>query len=114
MTHDALSSRLEPEGSVPVSGFSRELRGAADVERFRFAFALSGEALSPVHVVFSPSQRLAEIKTGDLKVFRLSEVASVEEAQERWVAWWRKGSCKPLFVAPQRVGRHPSLALSRP
>lgn len=113
MSNDPSASRLEREGSVPLSGFSRELRSAPDAERFRFGFALSGEALSPVHVVFSPSQRTAEVKTGDLKVFRVSEVGSVEEAQERWVAWWRQGSRKAHFVAPQRAGRHPSHAAPR-
>jgi hypothetical protein len=113
MTHDTSSLQLEREGSVPVSGFSRELRSAPDVERFRFAFALSGEAPSPVHVVYSPSQRVAEVKMGDLKAFRLSEVASVEEARERWVAWWRERSHRHRFVAPQRAGRHPSLVSPR-
>ena len=39
---DRLDTPLESERSVPVSGFSRELRAAEDVERFRFDFALAG------------------------------------------------------------------------
>jgi len=105
---------LEPERSVPVTGFSRELRSAPDVERFRFSFALFGDALRPVHVVFSAAQRTAEIKTGDMKVFRATEVASAEEARQRWVDWWRAGHRKPAFAAPRRTGRHPALAFSRP
>jgi hypothetical protein len=110
---DPDATPLEPERSVPVSGFSRELRGAPDVERFRFEFALRGDALSPVHVVFSAAQRTAEIKTGDMKAFRLTEVGSVEEARKRWVAWWRSGHRKPGFAAPGRVGRSPVMRLAR-
>jgi hypothetical protein len=99
---------LEPERSVPVSGFSRELRGAPDVERFRFGFPLHGEALSPVHIVFSAAQQTAEIKTLDLKAVRLSGVTSVEQARRRWVEWWRSGHRKPGFVAPRRTGRVPA------
>jgi hypothetical protein len=102
---------LEPEGSVPLSGFSRELRGAPDAERFRFEFPLRGEALSPVHIVFSAQQRTAEVKTLDLKAVRLSGVSSVEEARRRWVEWWRSGNRKPGFVAPRRTGRMPAGAV---
>ena len=52
---------LRPEGSVPVSGFSRELRLAPNVERYWFSFALRGEIALPVHLVFSPGERVAEI-----------------------------------------------------
>ncbi len=109
--HDGMP--LEPERSVPVSGFSRELRSAPDAERFRFAFAMRGDALSPVHVVFSASQRTAEIKTGDMKAFRVTEVPSVEEARKRWVAWWRSGHRKPAFAPPRRAGRWPVARLAR-
>jgi hypothetical protein len=103
-------SPLEPERSVPVSGFSSELRSAPDVARFRFAFALRGDAIAPVHVMYSESLRTAEIKTGDMKAFRLADVDSVEQARERWVAWWRAGARKPAFVPPRRTGRVPYLA----
>ncbi len=103
-----------PERSVPVSGFSRELREATDVERFRFAFPLAGGPLYPVHVVFSPSQRTAEIKAGDLKALRVTDVGTVEEARARWVAWWRAGQRKAAFAAPRRVGRRPAAAPSPP
>lgn len=103
---------LEPEGSVPVDGFSRELRETPDVQRFRFSFPLRGDAAWPVHVVFSPSGRTAEIKAGDMKVYRIEGVASACEAQERWIAWWRRGRAKPAFYAPRRAGRAPHHALA--
>jgi hypothetical protein len=106
-------SPLEPERSVPVAGFSRELRGAPDVERFRFAFALRGDSPSPVHVVYSASQRTAEVKTGDMKAFRINEVTSAEEARTRWVAWWRSGQRKNGFAPPRRTGRVPVIGLAR-
>ncbi len=107
---------LEPERSVPVTGFSRELRGSPDAERYRFAFALRGGTLSPMHVVYSPSQRVAEVKTGDMKAFRVADVESAEEARARFVAWWRSAPVprKPGFAAPRRTGRVPVLVLARP
>ena len=112
MTLDA--GTLVPEGSVPISGFSRELRNADDVERFRFDFPLQGEARWPVHIVFSSSQQTAEVKSGDLKALRLVGVSSVEEARTRWIAWWQSRSGKPRFLAPRRTGRLPVPAPARP
>ncbi|HTR03044.1 MAG TPA: hypothetical protein VMN82_07595 [Thermoanaerobaculia bacterium] len=100
---------LEPEGSVPLSGFSRELRGAPDVQRFRFPFPLRGDAVLPVHLVYSAARRTAEVKAVDLKVYRVEDVTSPCDAQARWVAWWR--TSRPAsargFLAPRRVGRFP-------
>jgi len=107
MTHHD-EAELVPERSVPVAGFSRDLRLAEDVERFRFSFALRGEASMPVPVVFSPALREAEVKTGDMKVLRFADVGSAEEARERWIAWWKTGGRgKPAFVGPRRTGRYP-------
>jgi hypothetical protein len=100
-------ARLEPEGSVPVTGFSRELRDAVDVQRFRFSFPLRGEVFLPVHLVFSAAERRAELKAGDLKVFRVGGVGSACEAQGRWIEWWRSGQAGPVFSAPRRTGRSP-------
>jgi hypothetical protein len=102
---------LEPEGSVPVSGFSRELRAAEDVERYRFSHGIRGDASMPVHIVFSASLRAAEVKTGDMKVLRFSDVGSAPEARERWIAWCRRGG-RPAFVGPRRTGRHPVVHLA--
>jgi hypothetical protein len=109
MTHDddRFGTALEQERSVPVSGFSRELRAAEDVERFRFGFPLAGAALSPVHVVFSASRRTAEVKAGDLKAFHVADVDSGEEARRRWVSWWVAGGRRPDFVSPRRTGNFP-------
>ncbi len=102
-----IDAELVAERSVPVSGFSRELRAAEDVERFRFSYALAGEASMPVHVVFSASLRAAEVKAGDMKALRFSDVASADEARERWIAWRRCAAGRPTFVGPRRTGRHP-------
>jgi hypothetical protein len=105
---------LVSEGSVPVSGFSRELRGAADVERFRFSHALAGEAPLPVHIVFSISLRAAEVKTGDMKALRFADVGSAEEVRARWIAWWKGagGRSRPAFAPPRRTGRHPVVRIA--
>lgn len=109
MTHSSDGPELVPERSVPVSGFSRELRGAADVERFRFSFALRGGASLPVHVVFSPALASAEVKAGDMKALRIAGVASAEQARERWIAWWNESrGRRPAFVPPRRSGRYPA------
>jgi hypothetical protein len=101
---------LEPEKSVPVTGFSRELRLASDVERFWFSFELRGDVALPVHIVFSSSQRLAEVKAADLKAYRVNDVSSACEARLRWVEWWRKVHA----AAPARAGRSPRPALAVP
>lgn len=103
-------ARLEAEGSVPLGGFSRELRAAPDVQRFRFPFPLRGEAVWPVHIVFSPAQGRAEIKAADLKAYRVEGVASACEAQARWIAWWAAGRARAPFAAPRRAGRWPHSA----
>ena len=100
---------LEAEGSVPLDGFSRQLRGAADVERYWFSFALRGDVALPVHIVFSPSQRKAEVRAADLKVWAIEGAASAHEAQGRWIEWWR-GRSNTGFVAPRRSGRSPRAA----
>jgi hypothetical protein len=104
---------LRPEGSVPISGFSRELRLAPSVERYRFSFALRGEVALPVHLVFSPSERVAEIKAADLKTYRVEDVGSPCEARERWIAWWKTTVSHPrstrAFTGPRRTGRAPRL-----
>ena len=99
--------RLEPERSVPVAGFSRELRLTSDAERLRFFFRLRVEAPYPVHVVYSPSAKRAEVKAADLKAYRIEGVSSACEAKRRWIAWWRGGAAAPRFFAPRRAGRVP-------
>ena len=119
---DCPDATLVPEGSVPVSGFSRELRMSADARRYRFAFALDG-ALdgaphggfdTPVHVVFSPSARRAEIKAADLKLHVVENVGSACEAKRRWIAWWRGGRTAGAFTVPSRTGRMPPSPTARP
>lgn len=101
---------LVAERSVPVSGFSVELRQSGDVERYRFCFALRGDVATPVHVVFSLSLRRAEVKAGDLKALAIADVDSPCEAQRRWIAWWRGGVSAPRFTPPRRTGNAPIAA----
>src|SRR5262245_9803557 len=98
---------LVAERSVPVSGFSLELRQAGDVQRYRFCFALLGEVEIPVHVVFSPSLHRAEVKAGDLKALPIPGVESPCDAQRHWIAWWRSGSVRPRFTPRRRTGNLP-------
>ena len=105
---------LKPERSVPVSGFSRELRVAPAVRRYWFSFALRGQVAVPVHIVFSPADRVAEIKAGDMKAYRVEGVDSPCEARERWLAWWKTTVSRPrstrAYTGPSRTGRSPRLA----
>ena len=111
-------AQLTPERSVPLSGFSRELRHAPDAERYWFSHALHGEVSLPVHVLWSRSARRAEVKAADLKVFAIEGVDSPTEARRRWIAWWRRPKAEASdagrgFVAPRRVGRLPVARLVR-
>jgi hypothetical protein len=96
---------------VPISGFSRELRLSNDVQRYRFSFAMRGEIPLPVHLVFSPGERVAEIKAGDLKAYRVEGIDSPCEAQERWLAWWKttRPRSARVFTGPRRTGHAPRL-----
>jgi hypothetical protein len=107
---------LRAEGSVPVSGFSRELRLAPNVERYWFSFALRGDVALPVHLVFSPGERVAEIKAADLKAYRVEDVDSPCVARERWLAWWRisRPRSTRAFTGPRRTGHAPRLAGATP
>lgn len=107
---------LRPEGSVPVSGFSRALRLAPNVERFWFSFALRGEIAMPVHLVFAPGERAAEIKAGDLKAYRVEDIDSPCVARERWLAWWRTSRPRSTraFTGPRRTGHAPRLVGAAP
>src|SRR5262245_34034098 len=79
-----LQAVLTPEASVPLRGFSRELRAEPDVERFWFLHPIGGATL-PVHVVFSPGKREAEVKAADMKALQLRDVSSPSEARRMWI-----------------------------
>ena len=105
-------AHLDPERSVPLSGFSTELREAADAERFRFSFPLRGGVTLPVHILYSPSRKTAEVKAADLKVYRLEGVDSPAHARRPWIAWWQRARHAPRSrgaspLVPARVGRWP-------
>jgi hypothetical protein len=105
-------AQLTPERSVPLSGFSKDLRLASDAERYWFPFALRGEVSLPVHMVFSPSARTAELKAADLKAYHLDDVVSATDARRRWIAWWQSmqrphRSRGPSPIVPRRLGRLP-------
>ena len=113
-------AQLTPERSVPIAGFSREMRAADDAERFWFSFPLRGDVALPVHILFSPGSRTAEVKAADLKAHHLEDVAFPTDARRRWIAWWQTTrrphrSRGPSPVVPRRVGRLPvSPAARRP
>jgi hypothetical protein len=113
-----LAGCLTPERSVPLAGFSRELRERPDVERYWFLFPLKDAPL-PVHLVFSPSAGRAEVKAADLKTYGFEGVGSPTEARRRWIARWLGTADprrrRPTFVVPRRSGRMPAPpASSRP
>lgn len=114
----SLVASLTPEKSVPVSGFSRELREEPDVERYWFLHPLNGDVALPAHVVFSPTSRRAEVKAGDLKAYRFEDVGSAAEARRLWIARW-PGNAKarrsrwPTLLVPRRSGRMPPAAVPR-
>ncbi len=108
----AAVAQLTPERSLPLAGFSTDLRTASDAERFWFSYPLRGDVALPVHILFSPSARKAEIKAADLKVYHLDDVSHPTTARRRWIGWWqhrrraqRGGGLSPLV--PPRVGRLP-------
>jgi hypothetical protein len=85
--HWMVRGELVPEGSVPLEGFSRELRLQRDTQRFWFRDLDRAGRRSNVHVVFSPSGRVAEVKRGDVRALKLSNVGSPSEARRRWLEW---------------------------
>jgi len=81
----AIAASLTPERSVPISGFSREIREDPDAERFFFSHSIGGAPM-PVHIVYLASSRAAEVKAAGMKVTRFPEVDGPLEARRRWVA----------------------------
>ncbi len=111
-------AQLTPERSVPIAGFSRELRAAADAQRFWFSFPLRGDVALPVHILFSPASHTAEVKAGDLKAHHLDEVALPTDARRQWIGWWQSThrphrSRGPSPLVPRRVGRLPVVLVHR-
>jgi hypothetical protein len=80
-----IAASLTPERSVPISGFSREIREDPEAERFFFSHTIGGAPM-PVHIVYLASSRAAEVKAAGMKVTRFSEVDGPLEARSRWVA----------------------------
>src|SRR5262245_24613697 len=80
------ASVLHPEGSVPVSGFSLNLRQEPDARRYWFRQELSPRGVLLVHLIFSAQAREAEVKAADQKAMRLEKVKSATEARHRWLA----------------------------
>ena len=105
-----IAATLTPERSVPISGFSREIRSDPGAERFYFSHVI-GDTEIPVHIVYRPSTRVAEVKAADMKVSTLTEVDSPWDAHRRWVERFEtlRGRTKPgpnrLAGAFSRMGR---------
>jgi hypothetical protein len=81
----AIAATLTPERSVPISGFSREIREDPEAQRFFFSHFIGGAPM-PVHIVYSASSRTAEIKAAGMKVTQFTEVDDPLDARRRWVA----------------------------
>jgi hypothetical protein len=106
----ACAAELNPEGSVPLAGFSRELRAAPDAERFWFRHSIAGEVPLPVHVLVSRSAARAEVKSGAQKVFAIDHAVTPTEARRLWISWWRarpRAESPGRVCVPSRVGRWP-------
>ncbi len=89
----------------------------ADVERYWFLFPLRGDVALPVHIIFSPSAKKAEVKAADLKVQHLDGVRHATDARRRWIRWWQSTrrphrSRGPSPIVPRRVGRLPVSLIS--
>ena len=80
----AIIATLTPERSVPISGFSREIRSDPRAERFHFSHWIGGSRI-PVHIIYSASSRAAEIKAAGMKAAAYSDVEGPLEARRRWV-----------------------------
>ena len=65
-----VSEPITPEPRQPLSGFSRELKANEDSQRFYFSHVVTRGHRLPVHILFSPSARQAEVATGDMKPMR--------------------------------------------
>jgi hypothetical protein len=103
-------AELNPEGSLPLSGFSVELRRAPDAERFWFRHSVHGEVPLPVHVLVSRSAARAEVKSGAQKVFAIDRAVTPTEARRLWIEWWRRrpeALRSPSVCVPSRIGRWP-------
>jgi hypothetical protein len=81
-----LEGVLVREGSVPVTGFSRDLRLAPDAERFWFESVDGLGRKTLVHIVFSLSRGTAEIKQGDAKPLTVSGISHPSQARRHWLA----------------------------
>lgn len=92
-------AQLEPEERQPLAGFSEDFRSRPDTQRLRFAHRTSVGTTLPVHILFSPGLREAEVKAADMAVRRIPDVASPGEVRRRWVDWY---SVRPR---PRRVNR---------
>jgi hypothetical protein len=111
-------AQLTPERSVPIAGFSREMRGAADAQRFWFSFPLRGDVALPVHILFSAQTHTAEVKAADLKAQHFGGVTLPTDARRLWIGWWQSTrrphrSRGPSPLVPRRVGRLPVALLQR-
>jgi hypothetical protein len=99
----AMVGELHPEGSVPVSGFSRELRLAPDAERFWFEFVDVLGRRTLVHIVFSRSRMMAEVKQGDAKPLTVSPITQPTQARRQWLL--RRSSFRDSGIPGFHAGR---------
>jgi hypothetical protein len=79
---------LTPEARQPLAGFSREIRLREDCLRYYFIHSIGPGHQLPVHLLYSPSAREAEVKFGDAKAFKVTAVDSPGQARRRWIEWF--------------------------
>jgi hypothetical protein len=79
-----VSGAITPEARQPLTGFSLDLKTSEDCRRYYFFHSIARRRL-PVHILFSPSAKQAEVKTGDMKALKIAPVQSVVEARRRWI-----------------------------
>jgi hypothetical protein len=79
---------LTPEARQPLAGFSREIRLREDCQRYYFIHSIWPGHRLPIHLLYSPSAREAEVKFGDAKTFKVMAVGSPGEARRRWIEWF--------------------------
>jgi hypothetical protein len=93
-------AELFPEARQPLAGFGQDLKTGPDTQRFRFEVVTSSRRRLPVHLLYSPSRREAEAKTGAMPVYRMRDVESPAQARKRWVNWYlassRRRRAQPL------------------
>lgn len=66
-----------------------------DIERYSFEVTERGARRIPVQIVFSPSQRVAEVIRKDAKPLLLAGVSTPTQARRKWIEWRNAARFRP-------------------